>query len=135
MANAVSAKKRTVAQFIAQQLAVSGKTQREVADELGYENANIISMFKQGVTKLPLNKVGPLAKALEVEPYPLLELVMREYMPETWEAIGAILPGAVLSPDELELVQAHRRKRKQHVRNDFNKRQAEGRQHPAVPMR
>jgi hypothetical protein len=135
VANAIAAKKPTVAQFIAQQLAISGKTQREVAIELGYGNANIISMFKLGVTKLPLNKVGPLAKALEVEPYPLLELVMHEYMPETWEAIGAILPGAVLSPDELELVQAHRRKHRQRGRGSFNSRQAEGKQHQTVPMR
>jgi hypothetical protein len=31
------------------------KTQREIAKEVGYKKANIISMFKTAETKIPLN--------------------------------------------------------------------------------
>ena len=58
----------SVAEFIADRLAAIDKTQRQVATECGLENANVITMFKQGATKLPLNRIGPLAKALEVDP-------------------------------------------------------------------
>lgn len=51
----------TVADFIADRLAESDKTQREIAEECGFEKPNIITMFKNGTTKLPLNRIGPLA--------------------------------------------------------------------------
>jgi hypothetical protein len=53
-------------------------------------------MFKQGNTKLPLKRIGPLAKALEVDPAHPLRLVMLEYMPETWESIADILQSTLL---------------------------------------
>ena len=52
----------SVAEFIAAQIAMSDKTQREIALALGYDKPNIITMFKQGLTKIPLNKVAPLAR-------------------------------------------------------------------------
>ena len=38
----------TVADFIADRLAECDKTQREIADECGFEKANIITMYKNG---------------------------------------------------------------------------------------
>ena len=73
----------TVADFIADRLAESDKTQREIAQECGFEKPNIITMFKQGATKIPLNRIGALAKAIDVDPAHLLRLAMKEYMPET----------------------------------------------------
>jgi transcriptional regulator with XRE-family HTH domain len=67
--------------------ATSGKTQREVATEIGYENPNIITMFKQGRTRVPLNVVGPLAEALEVSPAYLMKVALSEYAPDTYAAI------------------------------------------------
>jgi antitoxin component of RelBE/YafQ-DinJ toxin-antitoxin module len=83
--------KITVAKYLEQQLAVCGKSQREIAAEIGYANANIVTMFKTGVTKIPLTKVGPLAKALNVDPAWMLRMVMHEYMRDTWDAIEGIL--------------------------------------------
>jgi len=51
--------KLTVAQYLTMKIDESGKTQREIATEVGYDAANVITMFKQGSTKLPLNTVGP----------------------------------------------------------------------------
>lgn len=98
----------TVAEFIADRLAESDKTQREIAEECGFESSNIITMFKTGATKLPLNRVGPLAKAIDVDPAHLLRLVMLEYAPETWLSIEDIMQSTVLTANELELVRAYR---------------------------
>ena len=98
----------TVAEFLADRLASSDKTQREVAVECGFESSNIITMFKQGQTKLPLNRVGPLAKALDVDPAHLLRLVLLEYLPNTWETIENVMQSTVLTSNELEMVRAFR---------------------------
>lgn len=100
--------RQTVAEFLADRIAAVDKTQREISQECGFDNPNIITMFKQGHTKLPINRIAPLAKALEVDPAHLLRLVMLEYMPETWECVENIMQSTVLSANELELVRAYR---------------------------
>lgn len=99
----------TVAEFIADKLAECDKTQREIAAECGFEKPNIITMFKTGATKVPLNRIGPLAKAIGVDPAHLLRLVMNEYMPETWEAVENVFQSTVLTANELELLREYRR--------------------------
>ncbi len=42
----------------------SEKTQTDIADQIGYTNQNMITMFKRGVTRVPEDKVVPLAIAL-----------------------------------------------------------------------
>jgi len=98
----------SVAEFIAERLAVIDKTQRQIATECGLENANVITMFKQGNTKLPLNRIGPLAKALDVDPAYLLRLAMLEYMPDTWASIENVMQSTLLTANELALVRAFR---------------------------
>lgn len=41
----------TVAQLIEKAINDNDKTQKEIAEELGYENPNIITMFKQGIRR------------------------------------------------------------------------------------
>src|SRR5271168_2244911 len=55
------------------------KTQREIAQEVGYETPNIISMFKRGESKLPLNKIPLLSKALGVDPAHMFRLALEQY--------------------------------------------------------
>lgn len=98
----------TVAQFISSALTECGKSQKEVAQEIGYEHPNIITMFKKGITKIPLTKVGALAKALAVDPVYLFKLVLREYAPETLDAIEDIFEESILTPNERKLVAAYR---------------------------
>jgi len=78
------------------------KTQRQIAIECGYDGArsNIISMFKQGLTRLPVNKVGPMAKSLGVDAVHLLRLVLGEYNPETWEVLNAMMGNRLISKGE-----------------------------------
>ena len=82
-----ASKKPTVAEYLAAQIALSGKSQADIAREVGYDRPNVVNMMKQGVTKLPINKISAFAKALKVDPAHLLRIVMSEYLPETWEAI------------------------------------------------
>lgn len=98
----------TVAKYISQQLQMCGKSQIEVANEIGYDNANVITMFKQGKTKLPIVKVKLLAKSLGVDPVFLLKLVMTEYMSDTWDVISDILGGSIITePEERILAVIH----------------------------
>lgn len=100
--------RKSVAEFLAHQIRTSGKSQVEIARELGYDKPNIITMFKQGKTRIPLDKVGTLAKALEIDPALLLKKVMGEYMPDTLEALQSVLEGLMLTPNERELIDSYR---------------------------
>jgi hypothetical protein len=98
----------SVADFITQKLAESDKTQCEISDLCGFENANVVSMIKTGRTKLPINRIGPFAKAIEVDPAYLLRLVLCEYLPETWLAIEEVMQTPILSRNEAELIRTFR---------------------------
>ena len=52
------------------------KSQAEIAEEAGFVNPNMVTMIKQGATKLPLDRVPALAKALECAPSLLLRLAL-----------------------------------------------------------
>jgi hypothetical protein len=92
--------KISVAKYIAQQIAISGKSQREIAEDLGYKNPNVITMFKTEQTKIPVNKVPALARSLNLDPLFLLGAVMSEYMPETWAEIEKTLGSDRMLTDE-----------------------------------
>ena len=100
--------KLTVAEYLTRKIDESGKTQKDIATEIGYDNPNIITMFKQGLTKLPLTTVGPIAEALDVDPAHLLRLVMNEYFPDTYRALEDCLGTMVLTEHERALIEAYR---------------------------
>ncbi|MBD5801786.1 hypothetical protein AZOA_12100 [Azoarcus sp. Aa7] len=102
-------RKPTVAEFLTRKIDESSKTQKEIATEIGYENPNIITMFKNGSTKLPLNTVGPMALSLGEDPKYLLRLVMSEYFPATLAAVEDCLGTTILTAKEHALIEAIRR--------------------------
>ena len=106
----IATKPLSVAEYLAQQIVLSGKSQKDIAREVGYEKPNVITMMKQGATKIPIVKVGPLARALDVDPAYFLRLVLSEYMPETWAAIEETLDGTILTRNELLLIREYRRR-------------------------
>lgn len=79
------------------------KSQREIAAEIGYEKPNMVSMFKRGEAKVPLDKIPALAKALNVDPAFLFRLAMEQYWPNQEDAIGAIF-GSVITKHETDLI-------------------------------
>jgi hypothetical protein len=54
------------------------KSQIEIATEAGYVNPNMLAMIKNGSTKLPLDRVPSVAKALECDPRLLFKLALEQ---------------------------------------------------------
>ena len=99
----------TVAVYLDREISRCGKTQLQISRECGFPKPNIITMLKQGHTKLPLTKVGPLAKSLGVDPAYLLRLALREYFPDTYSTIEDVLSPSLLTQNEMNMVNAFRK--------------------------
>ena len=69
-----------LAKFLAKQLLwiKRKKSQIEVATEAGFINPNMISMIKNGTSKLALDRVPSLAAALECDPAYLMRLALEQ---------------------------------------------------------
>ena len=77
------------------------KTQGEIAAEAGFVNPNMITMFKKGSTRLPLDRVPALATALDCDPAWLLRLALDQAEGSTAaEAIFAII-GEPITKNEM----------------------------------
>lgn len=96
-----------MAEYISAQINIVRKTQKEIAEDIGYDKPNIITMFKQGLTKVPIGKIEPLAKSLGVDPAYMLRIAMSEYMPETLEAIENLM-GGLVTANEMEILKVIR---------------------------
>lgn len=92
-----------VALFVTSRIYKTGKPQKDIAHEAGFDKPNMITMIKQGKTRLPIDKIGPMAKALETDPVQLLKMCMEEYHPATWKAIAPFMESA-MTEDERQLV-------------------------------
>lgn len=64
----------------------SPKSQAEIAAELSI-NANLITMFKQGRTKVPVARASELAISLGLQEQEFVRLVLEEYHAEVLEVI------------------------------------------------
>lgn len=110
--NSVASKRQkgriSVADYISQQIELSGKKQKDIAEELNYEKPNMITMIKQGRTPLPINKITPIAKALNIDPIHLFRHVMMEYHPHTWEAFESVMGQYAISKNEMEILEVVR---------------------------
>jgi transcriptional regulator with XRE-family HTH domain len=100
-----------IAQFVDQRLGeLRGvKNQREVSEEAGYTNQNMITMIKQGYSKVAIDRVTALAKALDVEPRPLMRLALEQfYSPAAIRDLEMAF-GEMLTANERRLVDIYRR--------------------------
>jgi transcriptional regulator with XRE-family HTH domain len=84
------------------------KTQREIADEIGYDNPNMISMFKRGEAKVPLDKIPQLAKALGVDAAHLFRLALEQYWPDQAKLILDIFGRTATENEEAILLKKWR---------------------------
>jgi transcriptional regulator with XRE-family HTH domain len=64
--------------FIEDKINSSGKSQRAIANEAGFRLPNMLSMIKGGDSKLPLDRVATLARALGVDETHLLRLALEQ---------------------------------------------------------
>ena len=84
------------------------KNQREIATEIGYDKPNMISMFKRGETKIPLEKIPLLAKSLEVDPAHLFRMAVEQYWPGLHAVIQEVF-GHVVSDNESVIIKEIRK--------------------------
>ena len=73
---------QSLRKMICDRIKESGKTQAEIACLLGYDNPNVITMFKKGPTRLPLPKVVPFALSVGGDPARLLRMWFEAYEPD-----------------------------------------------------
>jgi len=100
-------KASAVARFIAARIKSVEKSQAVIAREAGFEKPNVLTMIKKGQTKVPLARVGALARALETDPLLLMKMCLSEYHADTWSSIAPFFEEAFTS-DEVQLVKALR---------------------------
>lgn len=91
------------AEFLAQAIHNSPLTQRKIAQQAGFKNANILSMLKTGETKVPLDRIPALSSALNVNTQEFLFLAIQEYHPSVHEVLTDVL-GLPLSDAEIEIL-------------------------------
>lgn len=95
--------KGTFHHVISALIELSPKTQMEIAAELGFSKPNIVSMFKSGATKVPIERLPALAKILDVDPAYLLRLALQEYMPKLLTLIESSC-GFTVTENEKEII-------------------------------
>ena len=76
------------ARLIAEAIDASGKTQADIAREVGFERPNVISMLKAGLMRMPIERIPAFSRATGIDPQLLIRVAMTEYMPETWGVIS-----------------------------------------------
>lgn len=66
------------------------KNQDEIARESGFTRSNVLTMIKQGRTKMPIDKIEAFSKACGKSPDKLFRTALREYSPELARLIGRL---------------------------------------------
>ena len=102
-------KSPTVAEYLTEKISACGKTEQEIAEAIGYSAASVIHAFTHGTAKVPINKIGMLARFLEIDSVYFLRLVLAEYMPDVLVAIDDALQVPMLTENERGLIEAYRR--------------------------
>ncbi|MEQ8931860.1 MAG: helix-turn-helix transcriptional regulator [Silicimonas sp.] len=77
------------------------KSQNEIAAEAGFVSLNMLSMLKAGSTKLPLDRVPSLARALECDPAYLLRLTLEQVVGDTAANAIVNIQGTPVTNNEL----------------------------------
>lgn len=91
-----------IAEYLDKQIAIAqsmGTTQREIAAAIGYDKPNMVSMFKRGEAKVPLDKIPSLARVLNVDPGFLFRLALEQYWQGASDVIVQIF-GTTVSKNE-----------------------------------
>lgn len=84
------------------------KSQVEIAVEAGFVNVNMMSMLKSGKSKIPLDRVAALAKALEVDPKLLFKMAIEQSGYETTSKVIDEIFGTIVSRNEVTWLEALR---------------------------
>lgn len=106
----IIAESSPTADFLSRYINRSRMTQSEIALACGFKRQNIISMLKNGTTKVPIERVPALSRALNIDPRAFLSIAMEEYYPKMWEAIREIFgQGIAVTEDEIHILNSLRK--------------------------
>ena len=86
----------------------SKKMQSEIASEAGFPNANMISMIKSGSSKLALDRVPSMARALECDAAYLMRLGLEQAVGRTAAAAVIEIFGEPVTENERGWIEAVR---------------------------
>ena len=81
------------------------KTQQDIAAEAGFIHTNMLAMIKNGSSKLPLDRVPALAKALESDPRHLFKLALEQTGGATSARAIEEIFGAVVTRNEVAWIE------------------------------
>ncbi|MDL2284432.1 hypothetical protein LJC19_04745 [Oxalobacter sp. OttesenSCG-928-P03] len=81
----------TFAEFVDHAIVASGKTQTAIAKEMGFNSQVRLTRIKNGVDKMPINKVAAFAQAVGKDPFTVLGMALEEYSPELWVIVQSII--------------------------------------------
>lgn len=102
-------KRQSIKEFVTDAIAASDKSQKEIADEMGLDNANLITMWKNGSSRVPPNRILSLANALEVDAWFFLRLALLEYYPQLYAIIEKVAPSPlILTKNEIAMIKSFR---------------------------
>lgn len=94
-------KDSALARFVSKRiLELRPKSQTEIATEAGFPNANFLSMVKTGVSKLAIDRVPALARALECDPAYLMRLALEQEVGSTAAKALVEILGTPVSANE-----------------------------------
>lgn len=96
-----------IALLMRERIESSGKTLNELAIAMGYNKGNIISMMKNGDTKVPINKAVVIAQALNIDPNYFIRLALRQWFADELDPVWEFLDG-IVSANETKLIRAVR---------------------------
>lgn len=77
-----------VADYLAIVIDESPLKQREIAEQVGWNRPNFVSLIKKGDAKIPLEKVSVLASALSIDATDLMIRCLREYQPAVLDVLN-----------------------------------------------
>lgn len=102
-------KEQTIAQWLAEQQALAGISDDELARELGYESGTVVQLLKAGQMKVPATKAPILAGVFGISPEGVMRRLLREISPELLHAVERCLVPFSLSDGERKLIAAIRK--------------------------
>lgn len=98
-----------MAKFLDKRIGQLPKTQRELAQDMGYTRPNILSMMKSGEAKVPLDRVPAMAKALDADVAHFFRMALEQHFrgTEVTKVINDIF-GTVVSKNEADWLEVVR---------------------------
>lgn len=76
-----------VSELLTAAIEASGKTNRQIAEEIGLASVNMVSMMRHGAKNVPLALVPKLAHSLDIETKSLLRAILEQDKPKILAAL------------------------------------------------